>query len=210
MNKFFNFKEMESIKDKLIVFFDFGANVGLVTDIVNSLSIDKKIFAFEPADVNFRILENKFGNNEKIKLEDKAVWINDGRISFSLGTKNTHTNSKITKIINDRGYDEKKYIKSYEVDCIDVHQYINKLNSNKKDHYVVVKMDIEGAEYDVLAHMIEKNTIANVDLLLVEFHKEPVPGKSRQLIKDIIKNKPSIRIYEEHQPGIFKECVLIK
>jgi len=71
-------------------------------------------------------------------------------------------------------------------------------------------MDIEGAEYDVLAHMIEKNTIANVDLLLVEFHKEPVPGKSRQLIKDIIKNKPSIRIYEEHQPGIFKECVLIK
>ena len=206
MNNIFKFKELELIKDKLIIFFDFGANVGLVTNVVSSLSIDKKIFAFEPVISNFKILENKFGNNKKIKLENKAVWTKKGKVNFSVGIKNTHTNSKITKIIGDRGYDKKKYVRSYEIDCVDAHQYINDLNLNKKDHFVVMKMDIEGAEYDVLDYMIEKNTIKAIDLILIEFHREPIPKKSRQLIKTIIKKNPSIRMYEEYTPGIFKKC----
>jgi FkbM family methyltransferase len=38
------------------------------------------------------------------------------------------------------------------------------------EDFVVVKMDIEGAEYDILPHLIEMNAHYNIDHLYVEYH----------------------------------------
>jgi hypothetical protein len=40
-----------------------------------------------------------------------------------------------------------------------------------------LKLDIEGAEYDVLWKMIKENTIKMVDELYVEFHSDTLPKK---------------------------------
>ena len=39
-----------------------------------------------------------------------------------------------------------------------------------KDDYIILKMDVEGAEYKVLEKMINENTINYVNKLYVEFH----------------------------------------
>ncbi|KND01639.1 FkbM family methyltransferase [Spizellomyces punctatus DAOM BR117] len=39
-----------------------------------------------------------------------------------------------------------------------------------KEDYVVVKMDIEGAEYEVLPHLVETGAYKLIDVLLVEWH----------------------------------------
>lgn len=208
MRKIFNFKSLENIKNNKIVFFDLGANVGTVTQKVKKLKKDIKIYSFEPVIKNFNILQSKFGNDKLIKLENKAVWFKKGKIDFSIGIKNSHTNSKITKIIKELKYNKNKYFNSFEVECIDLNHYITSLNL--ENNFVVMKMDIEGAEYNVLDHLIEKNTINNIDILLIEFHREPYPGKKEELIKKMYKIKDSLEIYEEQQPGTFIACELRK
>lgn len=211
MIELFDFKKLESIRNKKIIFLDLGANVGKVTEKLLEIDNITKIYCFEPVIENFKILERKFGKNDKIKLENKIVWNQKGKVNFSVGSKNFHTNSKITKIINDRNYDKRKYIKQYEIDCIDIYDFIESLNINNEEQYLVIKMDIEGAEYEVLPRMIEKNSIQKVDILLVEFHKEPIPGKSKKsIIENIFKNKEKILLYEEQTPGTFKKCDYIK
>jgi len=207
MIELFDFKKLESIRNKKIIFLDLGANVGKVTEKLLEIDNITKIYCFEPVIENFKILERKFGKNDKIKLENKIVWNQKGKVNFSVGSKNCHTNSKITKIINERNYDKRKYIKQYEIDCIDIYDFIESLNINNEEQYLVIKMDIEGAEYEVLPRMIEKNSIQKVDILLVEFHKEPIPGKSKKsIIENIFKNKEKILLYEEQTPGTFKKC----
>ena len=203
MSKIFNFNDIEKIKSNKIVFFDFGANVGAITEIVSKLKNNIKIFSFEPVLKNFNILKNKFKKNNSIKLENKAVWFENKKNNFSVGRKNNHTNSKFTKIINDLNYNKQKYIDMYEVECIDISQYMK--NLNLKNKYVIVKMDIEGAEYEVLSHMIKTDIISVIDILLIEFHREPNEGIIKKITNDIFEIKNKIKIYKEVEPGKFKE-----
>ena len=48
------------------------------------------------------------------------------------------------------------------------------MNTLPRD-FVVVKMDVEGAEYEIIPHMVEMSAWTVVDHLLVEWH-DFVPG----------------------------------
>jgi len=204
MSKFFDFKEMKNKHN--CIFFDLGANIGNITSKVNSISNNIVTYSFEPVIKNFNILQKKFKNKSNITLENKAVWVKQGIVNFSVGTKNTHTNSKITKIIEDLNYDKKKYLNSYDVECVDICQYIKDRITGEE--FVVIKMDIEGAEYEVLDHLIKNSGLDYVNILLIEFHREPTTGKIKEIICNIKKVNNKIRIYEEYTPGVFKEVEL--
>jgi|694.fasta_scaffold16037_14 FkbM family methyltransferase len=81
-----------------------------------------------------------------------------------------------------------KFKKQIKVDCINFSNYI-KTNFNKND-YIVCKMDIEGAEYNILKQMIDDNTLDYIDELFVEFHASYFNNKQEMLqIENNIKNK---------------------
>lgn len=48
---------------------------------------------------------------------------------------------------------------------------ILQIDSYNENDFVVVKIDIEGAEYDVLLHLIRKNIFPKIDVVIIEFHK---------------------------------------
>jgi len=56
------------------------------------------------------------------------------------------------------------------IETIDFSQWIKK-NFAKKD-FIILKMDIEGAEYDVLQKMIDDGTMNYIDEIMIEFHQE--------------------------------------
>ena len=56
-----------------------------------------------------------------------------------------------------------------EVDCINLREFIETFS--KKDN-IVLKLDIEGAEYDILEDFIQHNTLDYINHLYVEFHSE--------------------------------------
>lgn len=54
------------------------------------------------------------------------------------------------------------------IPVINLSSFIHKVSENYE--HIVLKMDIEGAEYDILEEMIERNTIEHVDRIYCEFH----------------------------------------
>ena len=73
-----------------------------------------------------------------------------------------------------------------EVEVIDLISFIENLNKPID----VLKLDIEGGEYDVLLRLLEKDLHKNIKYILVEIHDEMIPeiipkgDRVRRLIKE--------------------------
>lgn len=130
-----------------------------------------EIHSFE-ANPNLRSFYRKYA--ERIKFYPKAVWIKDGYVSFYIGRNNQNMSASVIKG-KKTGMLKKKPI---EVKCIDFSMWL-KSNFSKND-YIVLKMDIEGAEYQVLNKMIEDRTIEYVDELFMDWHYTKLPMESSE------------------------------
>lgn len=129
------------------------------------------IYTFEP---NPRF-KNKY-NFENHTLIRKAVWIYDGEIDFYLNTIDGTGSSII---------DKPNTTRKIKVPCIDFSKWVLELNDD-----IILKMDIEGAEYKVLSKMIDDGSINRVKELLVELHHDKYPNiATEEEIKKISKLK---------------------
>ena len=188
------------------LFLDLGTNLGQGLrefnkrfNLFNNSSWD--IYTFE---ANLHIdIETMFNDVENLTKIKKAVWIEDGKISFTSRGKNTekmrkeHNEDKfqgggsrltikqgVQKIADHVEIDEN------EVECFSFSDFID----NKKDSYerIVVKMDIEGAEFEIIEDMKNKDTLKYIDELFMEPHGRFMFREPKK-IKDI-ENK------------LFKDC----
>lgn len=154
------------------VFIDCGSNTGdtLEVFIKNWKDFrDYEVYCFEPNKLITQDYQSRFSSFKKLEVFNKAVWIREEVKNFYLGNKNRHmTNSRLEDFTV--GRDKSKFrSESTKVECINFSEWLNDNFNN--DDYVVLKMDIEGAEYDVLEQLIEDKTLNMVDQLYVEFHK---------------------------------------
>ena len=128
-----------------------------------------EIFSFEP---NFDLIQNYAKNNPEVHIHSKAVWVKDEKINFYLDRNDGDGSSVLTEKIHPNGYKENDLDNPLEVDAINFSQWIFK-NFEKKD-YIVLKMDIEGAEYHVLPKMIKDGTIKYINEIYIEWHHKKV------------------------------------
>lgn len=138
----------ESIRKLMIkgkCFFDIGGNIGLISLMVNQIcSGDVEIHIFEPAPDNFELLKN----NIEINRIDNAA-INNVAVSSESGTTLT------INIYEDQAYnsvyalDRVPFKSKVEVPVLSIDDYIEK-HSIRPDMIELVKIDVEGYEYNVL------------------------------------------------------------
>ncbi|HMH20595.1 MAG TPA: FkbM family methyltransferase [Puia sp.] len=130
---------------------DCGANVGLSVIYMKQLYPDAEIVAFEPDERNFELLTRNvesFGLSD-VTLRKEAVWKENTMIKFSgEGT----TNSKIDNNAN---------ILSRDVKAIRLKDLLDR-------RIDFLKIDIEGAEYDVVKDLEEN--LHYVNNLFIEYH----------------------------------------
>ena len=118
------------------------------------------------------------GNIEKIS---KAIWINDNKINFTSRGKNTtelrmkHNEgilqgggSHISITRSDANIPEHVDTSENMVDCISFSNFVESIHN--KYEKIIVKMDIEGAEFEIIEDMIKNNTIQYIDTLYMETH----------------------------------------
>ena len=87
------------------------------------------------------------------------------------GTISDQHNSKYYKASEDSAID---------IDVIDFSEYIVEQSRNFED--IVVKMDVEGAEIDILEKMIIYQTLSRISALYVEFHSQYLePPRDQQV-----------------------------
>lgn len=144
------------------VYIDCGAYTGdsVDCDFLFNFKADKKI-AIEANERMIPFVE-KEGFDEVINA---AVWIINDVVTFYQDQSTQPLGSTI------KGSKTTGIFKPVQVNAIDFSEFIQKY----KDDEVLIKMDIEGAEFDVLRKMIDDGTINIPKKLFVEFHPNKVP-----------------------------------
>lgn len=98
---------------------------------------------------------------------ETAAWIQDGEIEFHLDVYNRKPNFLGSSLRKDNPGIYRRGSKTIVVKCRDVAGIINNYSI---DDFIVIKMDIEGAEYDLILDFIKKNVFEKIDIFAIEFH----------------------------------------
>jgi len=165
------------------VFLDAGAHDGCSARHFRK-EYDKEseyfIYSFE-ADPYF---SKYFGDLDKQVFINCAVWVEDGELSFykssaALRDGGTLVKSKRTGML-DKDHPAK-------VTAIDFSKWVK--DNLSKDDYIILKMDIEGAEYSVLPKMFTDGSFAYVDELWIEWHYKKInlPKSEHDVVASQIK-----------------------
>lgn len=102
----------------------------------------------------------------KTHFHNKAAWIEDAELDFALDSSDTPLGSTLMPG-KKKTWDNNDKV---TVNAFDFSEWLKQF----KDDYVVVKMDIEGAEFPILEKMLKDGTITIPAYLLVEFHPNKV------------------------------------
>lgn len=165
------------------VIIDAGANIGLSVIYFKLLFPKAKIIAFEPDNEVFNTLKKNIDSFSltNVNIINKGLWFEETELSFhsegaDAGRITIETNNSII----------------HKIKTTKLSEY---LNQNKID---LLKIDIEGAEYEVLKEC--KQYLTNVNMLFVEYHSfTNKPQELNELIQFI--RESGLRIININVPG---------
>ncbi len=157
------------------VFVDIGANVGSVSLFVDNFNKDRedkiRVFAIEPEPHNLSLLQKNIENNpvENVTVINKAIW---------------HQNKEV--LITNRGGNSSIFeIEGVEQTKIQAITLERLFRENNIKHVDVMKIDIEGAEFDLIINASEK-TLAKIKYITLEFDKS-FDGKFGIMVEKLAK-----------------------
>ncbi len=125
---------------------------------------------FESPDFKFAQQTRRRFENVRFQLLEQLVWIYDGTVAFD--TDGESYDCRLLEVSRTENKDPWRHpnpaavIK--ELPCIDISRFI-KENFTPAD-YLVLKLDIEGAEYDVLERLQQTQLLSWFNELYVEYH----------------------------------------
>lgn len=169
---------------------DCGAHVGDVTKQL--LATQAQVVAFEPNPYAFDYLQENFAQHHRLELRQQAIatgnatmklylheWAEQDQVKWANGSS----------LLDFKGnVNTDTYV---EVETIDLADYVLSLNKP----IAFVKMDIEGAEIEVINHLLDTGAIKQIKLLCAETHEAKIPqlraptsALKKRLKKERIKN----------------------
>ena len=146
---------------------DIGANDGLYTEYLLRNGANK-VYAVECDPRSVKFLNNRFNDNEKVVIVDKAMWSsNETNVKLSFRTDTSTVSSLVHDAVK-HAHNNKftEHNGFYDVNTWDYKTLLSKMNISKVNFF---KIDIEGAEYDVFKSMSDED-IQNIDGFMVEIH----------------------------------------
>jgi FkbM family methyltransferase len=152
---------------------DCGANIGLSVIYFKRRFPQSKIIAFEPDAAIFQTLKGNIAqfDYEDVQLINKGVWEKETTLSFlAEGTLGG-------RVVDDRA-------SSCRSDIISIQTV--RLKDYLRDQVDFLKIDIEGAEYEVLLDCAD--FLNNVQYLFVEYHSTASESQKLDEILSIITN----------------------
>ena len=148
---------------------DCGANMGVITAVLAATGAD--VIAYEPDPYAYEILQQKFSGMANITLVNAAVGVGTGTVRLmradNFGDNPEGASVKSTILDGGRRIDAEN---SVEVPLIDFPGLVRDLVAARGE-IAFVKMDIEGAELDILEVLVRDCLFTNIRCLVAETHE---------------------------------------
>jgi len=176
--------KLENFKNGVII--DAGAHIGLFT--LKASVHAKKVTSIEPHPFNYcllktNLIENKVNNVEILR---KALWKDDGGIDLVEGNHS----AAHSVVVND------KKRKKLKVPTITLSEIVQKLGQID-----LLKLDIEGAEYEVILHTPSKD-LRKIKYIVGEIHLNEINKEYLfNVIEYLKQNEFEVKIYN---PPVFQ------
>lgn len=105
-------------------------------------------------------------DNTRLELRAKAAWLREGTIRLGIGAP-FHLDATVVADKNDRD----EWAQTIEVPCFDFSHWLDNLAER-----VVLKLNVEGAEFPLLERLFADGTVDQVESLIVAWHDERLGG----------------------------------
>lgn len=169
-------KHSFDIKEKDVVV-DIGAHIGMFAIYAAHKAKNGKVISFEPFIKNYELLESnaKINNLKNLKTQNVAVGKKNGQQRLYLSPdNNTGGHSLYLKTENNDSF--------VDIPTISYNSMIENYKLDKIDY---LKLDCEGAEYDILFNA-SKQAISKIEKIVMECHphKDNTKEKMIEFLKD--------------------------
>lgn len=157
-------------KNENPIIIDCGSNIGMSILYFKTIYPNSIIHSFEPDFYAFKLLNENFGNSKNIFLNNNAISNESKELIFYYNEE--HRSSLSMSLFKQR---ESK--NSVKVNSLKLSEYLINKNIN---HIDFLKIDIEGAEFEVIDDLKKSDLFKIVDSMCIEYHHK-FPGEKSKL-----------------------------
>jgi len=141
------------------VIIDCGGNIGMATLYFKKIYPDSRVITFEPNPEAFSLLEKNIRDNniKNVECHNVALYDEEKQISFFISEESGVLRSSLKK---DRGGKTELLVSSKRLS--DYLKTIDKID--------LIKIDVEGAEINIIEDLFRSGTLAKADRYIIEYH----------------------------------------
>lgn len=174
---------------------DVGGHIGMFSIFYSSLHPNSNIYIFEPNPDNFEqiICNIKLNNIRNIMAFNFALSNKTEKKVFYNNAINNGGNSFYNHLIN-----KKDQVKSY-VETVSINKFLYSKKINKID---LIKLDCEGAEYEILDTLKNNKTIS-INQIVGEYHNIDVNLNVNLLIENLKQLGFTCSLTKNGEVGLF-------
>lgn len=173
------------------IFLDCGTHYGQgLSEFIKLKNIDRswEIYSWEANPFTFNgFVKDEFLKKYNVTFYNQAISTVDGHIELNVETTKdgNHTGQGSSIIELDKWQSPMHkgvFLQKVNIPCIDFSNYL--LKEFNKDDLIILKMDIEGAEYSVLEKMIKDSSADFINEIYVEWHSRFFPNRDEYKEKE--------------------------
>ena len=152
---------------------DLGAIVGSITKRMALTGAD--VISFEPDPAAFAVLQDTVRDLNNVTLVQKAAGHQPNSLLLYRSAKwspddpSGRTQSS-SLVLRDKDANDENAVR---VEVVDIIAYLEALDRDIR----IIKMDIEGAEWDILTRLVDHPILSRIDCIFVETHERQDPKR---------------------------------
>jgi len=164
-NSFSENKFLKTIILDEAVVVDVGSNVGSFIKLISNINKKAYIYSIEPNIELIELQKSKFKNRKNFKFYNFAIDINEGKRMLYI--RNPVSHSSFSKIHQDEKFNE--IIDTVEVQTHTLEKFFYDQNISK---ITLLKIDIEGQDYEVLCSIKDLLLNNRIDYIKIEANQQ--------------------------------------
>ncbi len=165
------------------IFIDGGARTGESLEIIRRYMpeyLDHDFVFYEPNPNYISDLSKICKENPNYKYVEGAIWNKNSNSDFYIAIDVYGDVGSTLHINKHENLDRENPLNVRTFDIVDI------VNDFDEEDYVVLKLDVEGSEYDIVKRLIESGNAHKINEYLIEWHDQFYDGKNRfELIEKI-------------------------